>query len=172
MASMCGLGEMPLSYKHSTSLTYKTPVVKGIIHPTCYIVGKNVASQEYADNMKLAESYLIDKHGMDYNFTDNKNYYNGFDFDIQPASNEMVVLMDVDWLLNHRGNRLREGDEEYYVKKMKRGDKIEVPHVYVDNEGASVDEGNHRIAASKALGYTSVPVQVRFNYHSAWSEMF
>ena len=160
-----------MSYKSKSAPIYKTPHVWGIIHPTSYIVGKNVASQQYADEMKLAESYLIDKHGLQYGSTNDKNYYHSFDTDMSLPPNEMIVLMDVDWLLSHGGNQLRRGDEEYYIKKMKQGEKIEVPHVYVDNERASVDEGNHRIAASKALGYTSVPVQVRFNYHSAWSEM-
>jgi hypothetical protein len=68
---------------------------------------------------------------------------------------ENVRKEDLDWLVNHMGKTgklpLTDRGEEY------------APFVTVDHEGTPwVSEGNHRIMAAQKLGWSHLPVEVRY----------
>jgi len=72
---------------------------------------------------------------------------------------EAIIFVDVDYLINRRGNTLGGvGKSVEHIKELvANGTMLEsVPVFYLDE--SKVGEGNHRVEALKELGYESVPV--------------
>lgn len=128
------------------------------------------ASPSYGQYMKDAEDYYSVMTDIEGGFSKSQNYYKGFNIPELKylGGNEMVALMDVDWLVEHAGNVVDE-NIDFYIDKMMKGEPIDsVPQIWVDEEGKiTVGEGNHRIMAAKAMGFDSIPVRIYFNYHHA-----
>ena len=90
----------------------------------------------------------------------------------QLQNKEAVLFLPIDYLITIRGNIYRDGDEEYYLDKYTRKDKVEVPllDIYtqwaVDNEKKEneIIEGNHRVLALKKMGFSFAPVRAFYKY--------
>jgi len=83
----------------------------------------------------------------------------------------MSVLVEIPGT-NREQSNVRTDSLEYLIDYMKThddlpksgdGDSVYVPFIVIDQDGkAWVNEGNHRIMAAKALGFYTLPVEIKY----------
>ncbi len=145
----------------------KNGIVKNKPNKYLLLVNKinNHASQEIQDKEFTIHlmSERLNENKLNHSIWNNlSNEFNSFSlFKIQRLDpTYAIVMVDIDYLLDHRGNRINQlsyKSTDNIKKLIKSGKKLDSVPVF-DLNTNKVEEGNHRIQALKKLGFESVPI--------------
>jgi hypothetical protein len=150
----------------------KSKIARGALEALTDIFRSDIPRESWLkDKIDYAKSKGKDSYGHSYLGTDTGNFKYDSPTIMLPVSElkklkgrrgeqENIKQDSLDWLLDHMG---KTGKLPMTSNSRTKPPKEYAPFITVDYKGVpTVSEGNHRIMAADKLGWSEIPVQIRY----------